>query len=192
MGALFNILAYSISSLFFGLLITIAGVVLMFFLIKSWRRGAAFSPASFVVGAVLFCLLAYQSVLFCGAVTIKSYSDDVEAAINDMVKDIPEDMAFSRDDSQSLLDRIGEEWPLVQYYVNMADFSGHNCNTIATAMANELRSYMNRFMLRRLGWCLLFVIGGAVVVIKTMRPASLSANCKYSTRHESVNRVYDD
>ena len=58
MGALFNILAHSIGSLFIGLLITFVGVSLMFFIIKSWRRGAQFSLLSFVVGLVLFCLLA--------------------------------------------------------------------------------------------------------------------------------------
>lgn len=192
MGTLFTILAHSIGSLFIGVLITVVCISLMFFLIKSWRRGAGFSPASFVVGAVLFCLLAYQSVLFCGAVTIKSYSDDVEDAINAMVESVPESVTFSREDSQKLLDCIGEEWPLVHYYVDMADFRGYTPDTIAAAMADELCSYMNRFMLRRLGWCLLFVIVGAAVVIKTMSPSMLSAPTRRGADYEPSHREYDD
>ena len=75
-------------------------------------------------------------MLFCGAVTIKSYSDDVERAINDMVEGLPDGVAFSQADSQQLLERISQEWPLVGYYVNMADFSGHTPATIASAMAD--------------------------------------------------------
>ena len=192
MGALFNILAHSIGSLFIGLLITFVGVSLMFFIIKSWRRGALFSPLSFVVGAVLFCLLAFQSVLFCGAVTIKSYSDDVERAINGMVEGIPDGVAFSQADSQQLLDSISREWPLVGYYVNLADFSGHTPATIASAMADELRAFMNRFMLRRLGWCLLFVVVGAAVVLKTMRHTCLPPGRGKDMAYEPERRIYDD
>lgn len=168
MGALYNILMYSIGSLLLGVLLTIVGIVLMFILIRSWWRNCTFTPMSFVVGGILFFFLAFQSILLCGAVTIKSYCNDVENAINTMVDDLPEDIQFSTEDSQVILDNISQEWPLVGYYVNLADFQGHTPDTIAEAMADELRSYMNWFILRRVGWSLLFVIVGAVIVIKTI------------------------
>lgn len=71
MSYLINILQYSIGSLFIGVLITLIGVCLMFYIVKSWRRGAEFSPGSFIVGAILFFFLSFQSVLLCGAITIK-------------------------------------------------------------------------------------------------------------------------
>ena len=151
-----------------GVLLTIIGIVLMFVLIRLWWRNCTFTPMSFVVGGILFFFLAFQAVLLCGAITIKSYSDDVENAINVMVDGLPEDVLFSTEDSQTILDNIGEEWPLVGYYVNMADFQGHTPATIAGAMVDELCSYMNWFILRRVGWCLLFVLVGAIIVIKTI------------------------
>lgn len=168
MGALANILMYSVGSLLLGVLLTIVGVVLMFVLIRSWWRNCTFTPMSFVVGFILFFFLAFQAVLLCGAVTIKSYCDDVENTINVMVDGFSEDVHFSAEDSQVILDNISRKWPLVGYYVNMADFQGHTPATIARAMADELRSYMNWFILRRIGWCLLFVVVGAVIVIKTI------------------------
>ncbi|HIY87266.1 MAG TPA: hypothetical protein H9824_01000 [Candidatus Bacteroides pullicola] len=168
MGALVNILMYSIGSLLLGVFLTIVGIVLMFVLIRSWWRNSTFTPMSFVVGGILFFFLAYQAVLICGAVTIKSYCDDVEMAINGMVANIPDDVPFSTEDSQVILDQISEEWPLVGYYVNMADFRGHTSATIGSAMADELRSYMNWFILRRVCWSLAFVVIGAIIVVKTI------------------------
>lgn len=159
---------YSIGSLLLGVFLTIVGIVLMFVLIRSWWRNSTFTPMSFVVGGILFFFLAYQAVLICGAVTIKSYCDDVEMAINGMVANIPDDVPFSTEDSQVILDQISEEWPLVGYYVNMADFRGQTSATIGSAMADELRSYMNWFILRRVCWSLAFVVIGAIIVIKTI------------------------
>lgn len=155
-------------SLLLGVFLTILGIVLMFVLIRSWWRDSTFTPMSFVVGGILFFFLAFQAVLLCGAVTIKSYCDDVETAINGLVANVPDDIPFSTEDSQQILDCISEEWPLVGYYVNMADFQGHTSATIGSAMADELRSYMNWFILRRVCWSLAFVVVGAIIVIKTI------------------------
>lgn len=188
MGALYNILSYSVGSLFIGIVITIAGVALMFYLIKSWYSNSTFTPLSFIIGAVLFCMLAFQSVLLCGAVTIKSYCTDVEVAIGNMVERVPELAHFDRGDSQQILDNISAEWPLVGYYLDWADFTGHTPVTIAHVMADEMRSYMNWFILRRLGWSLLFVVLGAFGVIKSMDVARRRS----SGRHHARRRSYDD
>lgn len=168
MNALFNILTYSMGSLLLGIILTIAGIGLMFVFVKLWWKVDTFTPMSFICGFILFFFLAFQSVLFCGAVTIKSYCDDIEIAINQIVDKIPLNNRFSQEDSQIILNQISETWPLVGYYVNMADFEGHTPATIAKAMADELRSVMNWFILRRIGWSLLFVFIGAVAIIKSI------------------------
>ena len=168
MNALFNILTYSMGSLLLGIILTIAGIGLMFVFVKLWWKVDTFTPMSFICGFILFFFLAFQSVLFCGAVTIKSYCDDIEIAINQIVDKIPLNNRFSQEDSQLILNQISETWPVVGYYVNMADFEGHTPATIAKAMADELRSVMNWFILRRIGWSLLFVFIGAVAIIKSI------------------------
>ena len=178
MSYLINILQYSIGSLFIGVLITLIGVCLMFYIVKSWRRGAEFSPGSFIVGVILFFFLSFQSVLLCGAMTIKSYSDD---------------MVFDQRNSQYILDSFAKEWPLVAYYVDYADFRGHTPDNIATAMVDELRSVMNWYIFRRLAWSLAFIVIGAVLVIKTMRSSLPKNNYKSNTTTSRLGtRDYDD
>lgn len=191
MGALFNIMAYSMGSMLLGVVLTLVGVILMFLLIKGWWRDSTFTPVSFCVGAVLFVLLAFQSVLICGAVTIKSYSDDAEAAINAMVAGIPQDMPLTTADSQKILDHLSREWPLVGYYVGEADFRNHTPATIARSMIDELRSCMNYFILRRVGWSLFFIVLGAVAVIKTISYGYASRRMRSARSGMSVSTGRD-
>lgn len=168
MGALYNIISYSLGNLFIGILLTVIGVAIMFFLIKSWFSNSTFTPVSYITGAILFFFLSFQAVLLCGAITIKSYCNNVEITINGWVKDIPSEIRFDQKNSQQILNRIQEEWPLVGYFVGNADFTGHTPIDIAQSMTQELRSFMNGYILRRIGWSLLFAVSGAFIVIKTM------------------------
>lgn len=165
---IFGILFSSIGSLIWGVLLTVVGIALMFLIIKSWRKDAYFTPVSYIVGIVLFFFLSFHAILMCGAITIKSGSDEIRAYINRMVEDIPEGIPFSTSNSQQILDNICEEYPIVGEYVGLADFKGHDSSDIADAMVEELNSFMNWYILRRVGWSILFVVIGAVVVIKTM------------------------
>lgn len=195
MGVLFNIISYSLGNLFLGILLTIIGIALMYFLIQSWFSNSTFTPISYITGVILFFFLSYQAVLLCGAVTIKSYCDDVEIAINGWVKNISNDVRFDQESSQLILEQIREEWPLVSYFLGGADFTGHTSADIAQSMANEIHSYMNGFIFRRIGWSLLFVIGGAFIVIKTMeqtRRHNRSGHYSGRSNSGSRRRRYDD
>lgn len=126
--------------------------------------------------------------------TIKSYSEDVEGAINSWVAEVPSDIPFNQEDSQHVLEQITEEWPLVGYFVGGADFTGHTSVTIAQAMAEELRSFMNYFILRRVGWSLLFIVCGVVIVIKSMERVSRRrySSTRSMATGSSRRRRYDD
>ena len=193
MGILFNIISYSLGNLFLGILLTVIGVVLMFFIIQSWYSNSTFTSISYITGSILFLFLSFQVVLLCGAVTIKSYCDDVEITINNWIKNIPDDMQFNKESSQQILDQIRTEWPLVSYFVDKTDFTGHTPIDVAQSMKKEIRSFMNGFILRRIGWSLLFVACGAFVVIKTMEQSRQRQHhrSKYSTG-QSRRKRYDD
>lgn len=193
MGALFNILTHSLGSIFLGIFIAVAGVTLMFFIIHLWWRNSNFTPLSFFVAFVLFCLLSYQAVLICGAMTIKGYGDDVEHTINELVSQVPSDMQLSSEDAQVILDQISNEFPIVGYYVSRVESWGNTPATIAKSLVKALHRYLNWFILRRIGWCLLFIICGAVAVINTIsrenktrkspRYTSKRINSRRSSRH---------
>lgn len=192
MGALYTIVSYSLGNLFLGILLTVVGVGLMFFLIRSWFSNSSFTPFSYIMGFVLFLFLSFQAVLLCGAVTIKSYCDEVEVAINEWVRNLPDEVRFDKESSQQVLEQIQQEWPLVGYFVGGADFTGHTPVDIAHAMTEELHSFMNRFILRRIGWSLLFVVVGTFVVIKTMEHTRRQRNRGSYVSARSRRRRYDD
>lgn len=193
MGALFNIIYYSISNLFFGILLTAIGISLMFFLIQCWFSNSKFTPICYIIGGILFFFLSFQAVLLCGAITIKSYCEDIEIVINNRVKDIPSHVQLDQESSQQMLDQIAKEWPLIENFLGGVDLTGHTSATIAQSITKEIRSFMNSFILRRIGWSLLFVVGSAIIVIKTMEQTKRRQ--RYPSGYSSGRsrkRHYDD
>lgn len=189
MGALFNILTHSLGSIFLGIFIAVAGVALMFFIIHSWWRNSNFTPLSFLVAFILFCLLSCQAVLICGAMTIKRYGDDVERTINELVSQVPSDMQLSSEDAQVILDQISNEFPIVGYYVSRVESWGNTPATITKSLVDALHRYLNWFILRRIGWCLLFVICGAVAVINTISIENRTGKSpRYTSRYSNSRR----
>lgn len=63
MGALFQIIAYSLGNLFLGVILTIVGVVLMFVLIQSWRSNCTYTPLSYITGEFFFFFFLFK--LYC-------------------------------------------------------------------------------------------------------------------------------
>lgn len=189
MEALFNILAHSLSSIFLGVFVAVAGVALMFFIIHLWWRNSNFTPLSFLVAFILFCLLSFQVVFICGAMTIKGYGDDVERTVNELVSQMPSDIQLSSEDAQVLLDRVSDEFPIVGYYVSRVESWGNTPSTIAKSLVDALHRYLNWFMLRRIGWCLLFIVCAAVAVINTIsRENRAGKSPKYRSRHLNSRR----
>lgn len=185
MGAFFNILSNSIGSLIIGLLLTAAAMALMFFIIKSWYKHNTFTPLSYIVGAVLFLILSFHASIICGAITIKGYGDDAERLINGYVSALDADALLSADDSQAIIERLGEDLPLVEYYADYADFHGHTPSTIAAAMNDELQSFMNEYILKHVLWLLFFAVVGAFCIIRTTeRGLASRGRSKVYTRSE--------
>lgn len=193
MEILFNIMSYSVGNLFLGILLTVTGIALLFFLIQSWFSNSTFTPISYITGGILFFFLSFQAVLLCGAVTIKSYCGDMEIAINDWVKSTPNNRQFNKESSQQILNQITENWPLVGHFVGGADFSGHTPADIAQSITEKIHSFMNKFILRRIGWSLLFVISATFIVIKTMEQTRQRQ--RYGSKRstgQSRRKHYDD
>ena len=198
MGLLFHILTYSLGNLFLGIIFTVVGVALMFFLIRSWYANGSFTPLSLIIGILLFLFLSFQSVLLCGAFTIKTYCNDIENMVDGWMRQLPaDDNPLNKESSQYLLECIQSEYPLVSDFIVGANFTGHTHATIAHAISTEIRSYMNSYMWRRVGWGVLFVLTGAFLVIKSMertrgkRRAGGSGNRSRSSSGSGRRRRYD-
>lgn len=169
MWALFDILRYSFSSVFWGILIAIVCIALFVFLIKGWYKDATFSPISYVVGALLFLLLSFQCVLIVGSLKIIDMSDEYEIRISTIVENVysPSD-EVSMTQASDVIDTIIEEFPILKYYISGGEFTGFTAKELPHAMAQELRSFMRWYIFRRILWCMGFVLVGAFCVIKSL------------------------
>lgn len=166
---LFEILRYSLSSMFGGVLIAIICMGLFVFLIKGWYKDATFSPISYVVGAFLFLLLSFQCVLVVGSLKIIDMTDEYENRITTIVNSAYSSYEeISLTEASDVIDRIIDEYPILHYYIRGGQFSGYTAQQLPHAIAQELRSYMQWYIFRRILWCLGFVIVGAICVIKSM------------------------
>lgn len=170
LSLVFDILRYAIGSMFLGVVFTILGVGLLFFLVRGFYPKSTFTPISFFVGTILFVLLAFQSVLICGAFKVKGMSAEIESRINQYIPATWKVLGheFDAAESQQICDNLGEDYPLFACYVGLADFSGHNVDNIAQAMREEVNRFFYRFIWRRVLWSLLFIIVGTFIVIKTL------------------------
>lgn len=163
-------------------------MALMMFIIKSWHKNREFTPLSVIIAAVLFVILAFHSIIICGAVTIKGYGDEMEQFINTYVSDLSDDMVFSQEDSQEILEHLNEDLPLVGYYAKWADFRGHTPADIAESMNKTMQSFMNEYIIKHLLWILAFIIIGAFCIIKSMDSVKVQ---RRASRHSRI-KIYDE
>lgn len=187
---LFDILSYSISSLIWGILISLACMALFVFLIKGWYKDATFSPASYLVGFVLFVLLCFQCILIVGSLKIINTSDEYEAQISAIVESIytPSE-EVPQEQASSIIDEIIKESPILQYYIGGGEFSGYKANELPHAIVEELQSFMRWFIFRRILWCLGFVVVGAIIVIKSMKKSYLQQRIRTLTSSKGVQGI---
>lgn len=197
MTAFFDIISFSAGSLFWGILVGLVCMTLFFLIIKGWYKHAEASPATYLVGGILFILLSIQCTLIAGAVKIINttdyYEEQLERIVNqstptaaaDSGKDIlgnlmsmflgsnplgsGEDREVSKAESEKITEQLVEEYPILSNYFDYGEFTGYTVKELPHAMAETIVRYMKTFILYRLLWCLGFVVVGAILVIKTMQ-----------------------
>ena len=170
MGALFNILHYSMGSLFWGVFIGVACLALFFLLIKGWYKDAHFNIATYITGAVLGCLLMFQCILICGSISIIRLARSYEPTVTAFVETITTapGQYITAEESHAVVSDMISHSPLLAHYIGGGEFTGYTAAELPRAITNELESYMRYYILRRILWSLGFVITGAVIVSKTM------------------------
>lgn len=218
MTAFFDIISFSAGSLFWGILIGLICMTLFFLLIKGWYKHAEASPATYLVGGILFILLSFQCTLIAGAVKIINttdyYKEQLERIVGqstpttttDRGKDIlgnlmsmylganplgsGEDREVSKAESEIITEKLVEEYPILGNYFQTGEFTGYTVKELPQAMADTMVSYMKTFILYRLLWCLGFVVVGAVLVIKTMQVGYSMERRRRTDRGDSPHTDY--
>ena len=169
MGYLWNIIQFSFSSLLWGILIALLCMALFVFIIKGWWKNALFTIWSYLIGFVLFLLLIFQCTMIVGSLKIVDTCDEYEAYFRQVVDSAYEGwQEVSQRDADIVIKKSIAKFPLLEYYISGGEFSGHSAENLPTVMADELRSFMWSYIIRRLLWCLGFVLVAGILGIKTL------------------------
>lgn len=169
MAYLWNIIQFSFSSLIWGILIALLCMALFVFIIKGWWKNALFTIWSYLIGAILFIFLVFQCSMIVGSLKIIDTCEEYEVFFRQVVDSAYEGWEeVTKDDSDIIIKKTIAEYPLLEYYIGGGDFRGFNAKQLPTAMADELRSFMWAYIVRRLLWCLGLVLVAGVLGIKTL------------------------
>ena len=184
---LWNIIKYSISSLFGGVLTAIVCLALFVFIIKGWWKDAMFSVWSYIIGAILFLLLAFQCTMIIGSLKIIDTADEYKAYFTEILDNAYEGWEQVPDDvAKVVIDKAIEECPLLEHYIGGGEFTGFSAKELPTAITEELRSFMKAYIVRRLLWCLGFTLIAGILGIMTLnRHYATSAQRGLSERRHS-------
>lgn len=169
MGYLWNIIQFSFSSLLWGILIALLCMALFVFIIKGWWKNALFTIWSYLIGFVLFLLLIFQCTMIVGSLKIVDTCDEYEAYFRQVVDSAYEGwQEVNQRDADIIIKKSIAKFPLLEYYISGGEFTGHSAKNLPTVMADELRSFMWSYIIRRLLWCLGFVLVAGILGIKTL------------------------
>ena len=193
--ALWNIIQYSIGSLVWGVLIAVLCMALFILIVKGWFKDAMFSIWSYIIGIILFILLAFQCTMIVGSLKIIDTTDTYEAYFTEIVDNIYDGWEqVPTEQADVIIKKAIGEYPLLDYYIGGGDFSGFNAKQLPGAIAKELRSFMRAYITRRLLWCLGFVLVAGVLGIITLDRQN--NNCrtqrKTSKQRGSLTTNYSD
>lgn len=193
--ALWNIIQYSIGSLVWGVLIAVLCMALFILIVKGWFKDAMFSIWSYIIGIILFILLAFQCTMIVGSLKIIDTTDTYESYFNEIVDNIYDGWEeVPTEQADIIIKKAIAEYPLLDYYIGGGDFSGFNAKQLPGAIAEELRSFMRAYITRRLLWCLGFVLVAGVLGIITLDRQN--NNCrtqrKTSKQRGSLTTNYSD
>lgn len=192
---LWNIIQYSIGSLVWGILIAVLCMALFILIVKGWFKDAMFSIWSYIIGIILFVLLAFQCTMIVGSLKIIDTTDTYEAYFTEIVDNIYDGWEqVPTEQADVIIKKAIGEYPLLDYYIGGGDFSGFNAKQLPGAIAEELRSFMRAYITRRLLWCLGFVLVAGVLGIITLDRQN--NNCrtqkKTSKQRGSLTTNYSD
>lgn len=188
---LFDLLQFSFSSLIWGILITVVCLLLFFTLIRGWYKSATMTPVSYLVGFVLFLLLSFQSTLIMGAIKIIHISDFFAGEIQQVVQQFFQgNQEVTVQQSTQIVENLVDTYPVLGHFFQSGEFSGYTAAELPEAMRTEICSFLRWFIVRRLLWCLAFVVIGAFLVIKSLGSthATKRRTTSYSPHYPHANR----
>lgn len=146
------------SSVWYGILVAVIVVALLFFGIAAMQGGnKRFSPLTYVLGVALIAFLSFQFTFMIGAIMFKSDCSDISSIINDFIPN--SELTKSTSELRSNLKQLAKEEPFIKNFIDIDDIDESLPDgAFGDAILSKVHSYLNWYIVRRILWSL-FAIG---------------------------------
>lgn len=166
---LWDIICMSVGSLIWGVLISILCTTIFALAITSWWKDAHFTVWSYLIGVILCLLLTVENTLIIGSLKIMDTIDEYEAYTTKIIDKVYKNYGkISVEESDTLIQEVINHFPLLGDYIGEVQLNGCNIDELPKALADEIRSFMREYIVRRLLWSLGFIFVAGTLIIWTL------------------------
>ena len=161
MGIFFSLFSGALSCIFYGFVITAFVIATLYFLLSMASNGIVRSPAFFISFFILAILLWVNMSVMVGAFQVKSATNAMELRLNQIVEgyygyvDIQE--------SQEIGDMLDEEFPILNHYLNLFNWSGNSYEDLPELVASGINRQMNQQIWSNILWSLGFIVAAVLI-----------------------------
>lgn len=152
-----------LSCIFYGAIITAFIMATLYFILKTLSEGAVKSVPFYLAGVILAVLLLINMSIIVGAFTVKSNTDSLELWLQQKLNGLYG--IVDMDSSQAIGDMVNEEFPLLDSFINLYDWSGNRVQDIPQILNEGVNREMNRVILRNFLWSLGFIVAAMLVAL---------------------------
>lgn len=181
-----------LSSVLWGIVIALAVMGLVVFIVNAIASNRSMTPLSWIAALIMAIMVCIQSTLMVGAIKAKSIAADLERTVSTAAEKVDE---FGSETVSTLgvketVSAVKEKYPYIKQFADTDDLSTANAKDTAAEIHNAAQHALNWYIVRRVGWSLLFAVIGALIAYKTMD--SVRQHSVKLRRGTTSRYVYDD
>ena len=165
----FSLISTAFSSIFYGLIATIAIIAIIYFALKAFNPGIVQTPVFYITGALLVILLLIQTSLMFGAMQAKDTADTAQQYISGLIENYQG--IANAEESRQAIDAIADEFPIIGNFVDLTAFYGQEIADLPASIHATVTNYLNYYIWHRIWWMLGVIIVSCLTIILFSKPA---------------------
>lgn len=160
----FSLIATAFSCILYGIIATAVTMAVLYALIKAMSGDYGHTPLFYAMGVILAILLFTQFSLMSGAVKAKNTADAAEQFLRQHVERYSG--IVSSQESRQILEALTDEYPIIAYYVNMADYSVQDIQTLPQTLHATITDSVRSYIWRRVWWIMGITVTICAITMK--------------------------
>lgn len=170
---MFTFIGNIIACIAWGTIISVMLLIILHIVMKALYPSYSLSIPGACILFLLFIFLFAQSAMLTGAMYAKGYVDDIEVLAVSLIHETghASKQLTSTEQTKEMIRKIEKEYPALSSYLSKIDtgtITGGG-TAIAIALARNLKSEINYYILRRVLWLAGMMLTGRILLACTRR-----------------------